>query len=134
MRTTLEIDDDVLAAAKSLAKAANTTAGRIISDTMRRAIRNGLADQRPQTGALKAAEPQAVYGFTALTPAGWADDINPLQTDALNWAQLLRPNDITDAYLFSLAVSKQACLVSLDLGISLSWVVGAEKAHLVQLL
>jgi ABC-type molybdate transport system permease subunit len=36
--------------------------------------------------------------------------------------------------LLSLAVSKQACLVSLDLGISLSWVVGAEKSHLVQLL
>jgi hypothetical protein len=64
----------------------------------------------------------------------WADDINPLQTDALNWAQLLRPTDITDAYLLSLAVSKQACFVSLDTGISLSWVVGAEKAHLVQLL
>ena len=70
MRTTLDIDDDVLAAAKSLAKAANTTAGRIISDTMRRAIQNGLADQLPLTGELKAVEPQAVYGFTALTPSG----------------------------------------------------------------
>jgi hypothetical protein len=74
MRTTLDIDDDVIAAAKSLAKAANTTAGRIISDTMRRAIQNGLAEQRPLTveltGKLKAAEPQAVYGFTALTPSG----------------------------------------------------------------
>ena len=64
----------------------------------------------------------------------WADDINPLQTDALNWAQLLRPNDITDAYLLSLAVSKQACLVSLDLGISLSWVVGAKEVHLLVLI
>ena len=63
----------------------------------------------------------------------WADEVNPLQKDALNWAQLLRPNDITDAYLLSLAVSKQACLVSLDLSISLSWVVAAEKTHLLQL-
>ena len=70
MRTTLDIDDDVLAAAKSLAKAANTTAGRIISDTMRRAIQNGLAEQRPLTSELKAVAPQAVYGFTALTPSG----------------------------------------------------------------
>jgi hypothetical protein len=74
MRTTLDIDDDVLAAAKSLAKAANTTAGRIISDTMRRAIQNGWAEQRPLTGELigdlQAVEPQAVYGFTALTPSG----------------------------------------------------------------
>jgi hypothetical protein len=36
--------------------------------------------------------------------------------------------------LLSLAVSKQGCLVSLDQGIALSWVVGAEKDHLVQLL
>jgi len=74
MRTTLDIDDDVLAAAKSLAKAANTTAGRIISDTMRRAIQNGLAEPRPltgeQKGKLKVAEPQAVYGFKALTSSG----------------------------------------------------------------
>ena len=58
MRTTLDIDDDVLAAAKSLAKAANTTAGRIISDTMRRAIQNGLADQRPLTGERKLLSPK----------------------------------------------------------------------------
>ena len=37
MRTTLDLDEDILAAAKSLAKAGQTTAGRIISDTMRRA-------------------------------------------------------------------------------------------------
>lgn len=64
----------------------------------------------------------------------WADDINPLGSNALNWPMLLRPSDITDAYLLSLAVSKQACLVSLDQGIALSWVVGAEKNHLLQLL
>ena len=38
MRIKLDLDDDILAAAKSLAKAANTPAGRIISDTMRHAI------------------------------------------------------------------------------------------------
>jgi len=64
----------------------------------------------------------------------WADEINPLQSDALNWGRLLRPTDITDAYLLSLAVTKQAYLVSLDKGIALSWVVGAEKNHLFQLL
>lgn len=44
MRTTLDLDEDILAAAKSLANAGETTAGRIISDTMRRAIQLGLAD------------------------------------------------------------------------------------------
>jgi toxin-antitoxin system PIN domain toxin len=64
----------------------------------------------------------------------WADEINPLQSDALNWSKLLRPTDITDAYLLSLAVSKQACLVSLDRGIALSWVVGAKPANLLALI
>jgi hypothetical protein len=38
MRTTLEIDDDVLAAAKKRAAAQNTTAGKVISDIVRRAL------------------------------------------------------------------------------------------------
>jgi len=62
--------------------------------------------------------------------AFWADEINPLQSDALDWERLLRPTDITDAYLLSLAVSKEGCLVSLDKGIALSWVVGAKQDHL----
>lgn len=38
MRTTLDIDDDVLAAAKELAKAQHSTAGEVISDLVRRAL------------------------------------------------------------------------------------------------
>jgi len=38
MRTTLDIDDDVLAAAKELAKAKNSTAGEVISDLARKAL------------------------------------------------------------------------------------------------
>jgi hypothetical protein len=38
MRTTLDIDDDVLAAAKELAKARNSTAGEVISDLARKAL------------------------------------------------------------------------------------------------
>jgi hypothetical protein len=38
MRTTLDIDDDVLAAAKELAKAEGKTAGRVLSDLARRAL------------------------------------------------------------------------------------------------
>lgn len=71
MRTTLDLDEDILAAAKSLAKAGQTTAGRIISDTMRRAIQLGLADTS-QTMSAKtlAMKPQAVYGFVPLTAPG----------------------------------------------------------------
>jgi hypothetical protein len=38
MRTTLDIDDDVLTAAKELAKAQNTTAGEVISGLVRKAL------------------------------------------------------------------------------------------------
>jgi len=38
MRTTLEIDDDILAAAKELALRESKTAGKIISDLARRGI------------------------------------------------------------------------------------------------
>ena len=74
MRTTLDLDDDVLAAAKALAKAGNTTAGRIISDTMRRAIQSGLADPPGPTAGAHAsgqAEPApSAHGFVSLTAPG----------------------------------------------------------------
>jgi hypothetical protein len=38
MRTTLDIDDDVLEAAKELARAEGTTAGKVLSDLARRAL------------------------------------------------------------------------------------------------
>jgi hypothetical protein len=38
MRTTLDIDDDVLTAAKQLAKKRNSTAGEVISDLARQAL------------------------------------------------------------------------------------------------
>jgi hypothetical protein len=71
MRTTLDLDADILAAAKSLAKAGQTSAGRIFSDTMRRAIQLGLADPaNANTTPVVAMEPQAVYGFVPLTSPG----------------------------------------------------------------
>jgi hypothetical protein len=38
MRTTLDIDSDVLQAAKELAAAKNTTAGSVVSDLLRKAL------------------------------------------------------------------------------------------------
>lgn len=71
MRTTFDLDDDVLAAAKALAKARQTTVGRIISDTLRRAIQLGLADAEPRSGADSGATPPShVFGFRPLTVPG----------------------------------------------------------------
>jgi hypothetical protein len=41
MRTTLDIDEDVLNAAKELAAAGRTTTGRVVSELMRKALRPG---------------------------------------------------------------------------------------------
>lgn len=62
MRTTLEIDDDVLAAAKELASAENKTAGRIISELARKGL----------IGAPAARSEPPVYrnGFRLLPRAG----------------------------------------------------------------
>lgn len=59
MRTTLDIDDDVLNAAKELALVQRTTAGRVISELARKAlqptgsarVRNGvpLLPRRPES-------------------------------------------------------------------------------------
>jgi len=38
MRTTLEIDDDVLVAARELAEYGKTTTGRVVSDLIRQAL------------------------------------------------------------------------------------------------
>ena len=38
MRTTLDLDDDILQAAKELAAAEGSTAGRVVSDLVRKAL------------------------------------------------------------------------------------------------
>jgi hypothetical protein len=48
MRTTLDIDDDVLAAAKELALARKSTAGQVISDLARASLTS-----RPRKGSLR---------------------------------------------------------------------------------
>ena len=49
MRTTLDIEDDVLQAAKELAQRDGTTAGRVISDLARRGLASGSDKVRPRT-------------------------------------------------------------------------------------
>jgi hypothetical protein len=60
MRTTLDIDEDVLAAAKELAAVRRSTAGKVLSDLARQAlapgeaqpiVRNGVPLLPPRPGA-----------------------------------------------------------------------------------
>ena len=54
MRTTLDIEDDVLAAVKELARKQGRTAGEVVSALARRALTGAAAEVR---------EPRGVYGF-----------------------------------------------------------------------
>jgi hypothetical protein len=63
VRTTLEIEDDVLFAVKDLARRQNKTAGQVISDLARRALTRGPAGK-------EAREPAAFYGFRPLPRRG----------------------------------------------------------------
>jgi hypothetical protein len=62
MRTTLDIEDDVLFAAKSLARRDKKTAGQVISELARKGLAGYSA---PATG-----EPKAVYGFRPFPKEG----------------------------------------------------------------
>lgn len=50
MRTTLRIDDDVLAAARSLARLENRSLGDVISDLARRGLRPRAPRVQPESG------------------------------------------------------------------------------------
>lgn len=66
MRTTLDIDDEVLMAAKELARRESKTAGQVISELARRAM-----TQHAQAGGAQAVrEPEAFYGFRPFASRG----------------------------------------------------------------
>ena len=62
MRTTLDIEEDVLFAAKDLARREKKTAGQVISELARK----GLAG----VSAMTAQEPKAIFGFRPFPKEG----------------------------------------------------------------
>ena len=64
MRTTLDIADDVLQAAKERARRENKTAGEVISELARAAL------TAPALGTPKVSEPKARYGFRPFPKRG----------------------------------------------------------------
>jgi hypothetical protein len=63
MRTTLDIDDDLLQAAKERARREHKTAGQVVSELLRQAL------TAPSTPS-RVLEPTPVYGFQPFTPSG----------------------------------------------------------------
>ncbi|MCP5156696.1 MAG: hypothetical protein H6983_21150 [Ectothiorhodospiraceae bacterium] len=60
MRTTLDIDDEVLNAAKEIARRRRTTAGAVISELAKRALTQADAEMP------EAPEPKSFFGFRPL--------------------------------------------------------------------
>jgi hypothetical protein len=76
MRTTLDIADDVLQAAKERARREQKTAGQVVSELLRQAL------TAPQPSAVR--EPKAVYGFKPFARRGGIvtnELIDQLRTD-----------------------------------------------------
>ena len=63
MRTTLDIDDDVLRAAKDLARRQRTTAGRVISELARKGLGGSSA-------AASTRSPRSLHGFRPFPKRG----------------------------------------------------------------
>lgn len=66
MRTTLDLDEDVLASAKEIGRRENKTAGRVLSELARRALTQGVG---PAVAAPKR-EPPAAHGFRPFASRG----------------------------------------------------------------
>ena len=74
MRTTLDIDVDVLAAAKELAKARDSTAGRVISDLARQALTDSAARESPQSRGGFRLLPLTERFLTSQMVQGWLEE------------------------------------------------------------
>jgi|HubBroStandDraft_6_1064221.scaffolds.fasta_scaffold71396_2 hypothetical protein len=68
MRTTLDIADDVLQAAKERARREKKTAGEVISDLARRALTAPHGALVADAGSVR--EPRAIYGLRPFAPRG----------------------------------------------------------------
>jgi hypothetical protein len=69
MRTTLDIDEDILMAAKSLARHRNLSAGQVVSQLLRKALTGEFSSSQPPAGLVS--EGQTITGFRPF-PAGKA--------------------------------------------------------------
>lgn len=63
----------------------------------------------------------------------WPDAVSLLSPGLLDWGRLLTGRHITDAYLLALAVHNEGRFITLDQGIPLASVQGAQPRHLVVL-
>jgi uncharacterized protein len=79
--------------------------------------------------------PDAIVLLTRLTARPdhvfWPDDMSLLDQSCVDHTRVLNHRQLTDVYLLALAVKHGGRLVTLDTGISVTAVRGAEKSQLV---
>lgn len=63
----------------------------------------------------------------------WPDSVSLLDAGRARWDHVLTSRQVTDAYLLALAVSHGARLVTLDRGIGVKSIAGAQAKHLLTL-
>jgi hypothetical protein len=83
MRTTLDIEDDVLLAAKELARRSGSSAGQVISRLARQALTQAPAPA-PASATSGVKEPEATYGFRPFPARGKVvanDQVDKLRDD-----------------------------------------------------
>ena len=106
MRTTVDIEDDVLQAAKELARQQQVSAGTVISRLLR--ILSQPAYPNPQPVPQVAARLQEACGEPS--PVFWPDDFSRLGDSVIHWHRVLGHRQITDALLLALAVARGGAL------------------------
>src|SRR5437763_564079 len=116
MRTTLDIDSDVLQGAKELAEHRRTTAGKILSEL----ARNGLVRILSNLKYSPTAEPTArsVDRLRTFCSSGnhmfWPDEVSLREVEAFDAGTTVSHRQITDVYLLSLAKRHGARLATFD--------------------
>lgn len=91
-----------------------------------------VMSQPAYPGALAAADVAQRLGEAAAGPAHqfWPDDVNLLQSGAVDWLRVLGHRQVTDVYLLALAVRQGGRLVTFDRRIATAAVPGAGNTQL----
>ena len=78
MRTTLDIDDDLLIAAKELARAEKKSAGKVVSELIRKALTGARPEEELSALENGVEEPLAKYGLRPFPKRGGPPVTNEL--------------------------------------------------------
>ena len=94
-----------------------------------------IMSQPAYPGAMRSAEVAQRLAEAASGPRHefWPDDVNLLDSGAVNWQRVLGHRQVTDAYLLALSVRHDGRLVTFDRRIAVEAVADAQNRHLATL-